>query len=156
MRSFLFKKNFRGYTMFLRVISSFLFFFAENIREVNLIIEQGNTSSKVAVYKNGHIEASFVYKQFGVSVVAALFEKYAFTQGILSTVIDTDDELIAYLKNKLQRFVFLDEHVALPIKGGIWDAENARQGPFGRCRGGELFAAGKKSAGYRCRYRYHV
>lgn len=75
-----------------------LFFFAENIREVNLIIEQGNTSSKVAVYKNGHIEASFVYKQFGVSVVAALFEKYAFTQGILSTVIDTDDELIAYLK----------------------------------------------------------
>ena len=125
--------------MFLRVISSFLFFFAENIREVNLIIEQGNTSSKVAVYKNGHIEASFVYKQFGVSVVAALFEKYAFTQGILSTVIDTDDELIAYLKNKLQRFVFLDEH-----------------GPFGRCRGGELFAAGKKSAGYRCRYRYHV
>ena len=89
------------------VISSFLFFFAENIREVNLIIEQGNTSSKVAVYKNGHIEASFVYKQFGVSVVAALFEKYAFTQGILSTVIDTDDELIAYLKNKLQRFVFL-------------------------------------------------
>ena len=80
------------------VISSFLFFFAENIREVNLIIEQGNTSSKVAVYKNGHIEASFVYKQFGVSVVAALFEKYAFTQGILSTVIDTDDELIAYLR----------------------------------------------------------
>ena len=72
------------------VISSFLFFFAENIREVNLIIEQGNTSSKVAVYKNGHIEASFVYKQFGVSVVAALFEKYAFTQGILLTGIDTD------------------------------------------------------------------
>ena len=141
--------------MFLRVISSFLFFFAENIREVNLIIEQGNTSSKVAVYKNGHIEASFVYKQFGVSVVAALFEKYAFTQGILSTVIDTDDELIAYLKNKLQRFVFLDEHVALPIKVE-YGTENARQGPFGRCRGGELFAAGKKSAGYRCRYRYHV
>ena len=49
---------------------------------VILLIEQGNTSSKVAVYKNGHIEASFVYKQFGVSVVAALFEKYAFTQGI--------------------------------------------------------------------------
>lgn len=142
--------------MFLRVISSFLFFFAENIREVNLIIEQGNTSSKVAVYKNGHIEASFVYKQFGVSVVAALFEKYAFTQGILSTVIDTDDELIAYLKNKLQRFVFLDETCSFTDQGGIWDAENARQGPFGRCRGGELFAAGKKSAGYRCRYRYHV
>ena len=41
--------------MFLRVISSFLFFFAENIREVNLIIEQGNTSSKVAVYTSNSV-----------------------------------------------------------------------------------------------------
>lgn len=82
--------------MFLRVISSFLFFFAENIREVNLIIEQGNTSSKVAVYKNGHIEA-FVYKQL-VYLWSLLFLRSTLTQGILSTVIDTDDELIAYLK----------------------------------------------------------
>lgn len=72
MRSFLFKKNFRGYTMFLRVISSFLFFFAENIREVNLIIEQGNTSSKVAVYKNGHIEAS-LYTSNSVYLWSLLF-----------------------------------------------------------------------------------
>ena len=157
MRSFLFKKNFRGYAMFFGVLfHHFSFFFVENIREVNLIIEQGNTSSRSLVYKNGHIEASFVYKQFGVSVVAALFEKYAFTQGILSTVIDTDDELIAYLKNKLQRFVFLDEHVALPIKVEYGTPKTLGKDRFGRCRGGELFAAGKKSAGYRCRYRYHV
>ena len=66
MRSFLFKKNFRGYAMFLRVISSFLFFFVEKFRHVNLIIEQGNTSSKVAVYNKRHMEASFVFKKFDV------------------------------------------------------------------------------------------
>ena len=102
--------------MILCVNSSFLFFFAENIREVNLIIEQGNTSSKVAVYENGRIKVSFVYAELSKSVVAALFEKYAFTKGIFSTVVDTDEGLIAYLQSKLRHFVFLDENVALPVK----------------------------------------
>lgn len=90
--------------------------FAENIREVNLIIEQGNTSTKVAVYDKGHMEASFVYKEMNASVVASLFEKYAFTRGILSTVIDADEELLGSLRSHLPTsFVFLDEHVALPV-----------------------------------------
>lgn len=97
------------------VISSFLFFFAENISDVNLIIEQGNTSSKVAVYSRGCIEASFVYKTFNVEVVASLFEKFGLTQGIMSTVVDTDEELLAYLRGKLRHFVFLDENIPLPV-----------------------------------------
>lgn len=108
-------KNFGGCETFLRVISSFLFFFAENIEEVNLIIEQGNTSSKVAVYEEGQPIASFVYKQFGVPVVEALLEKYACTRGILSTVIETDDELLVFLRSKLRHFIFLDENVSLPV-----------------------------------------
>ncbi len=83
---------------------------------MNLIIEQGNTTSKVAVFDNGRMEASYVYKRFGVSAVAVLFERYAFTAGILSTVIDRDEELIAYLESKLERFIFLDENVKLPIR----------------------------------------
>ena len=97
------------------VISSFLCFFAENISEVNLIIEQGNTSSKVAIYNKGKMEASFVYKEFGVSVIAPLMEAYDLTQGILSTVVDTDEELLAFLRSKLRYFVFLNEDVALPV-----------------------------------------
>ncbi len=85
---------------------------------MNLIIEQGNTSSKVAVCEEGRITASFVYKRFDVSVIAALFEKYAFTKGILSTVIDTDEELVSYLRKRLRHFIYLDERVALPVKIG--------------------------------------
>lgn len=61
------------------------------------------------------MEASFVFKHFDVQVVSTLFDKYTLTRGIFSTVIDTDDELIAYLKSKLEHFVFLDETVPLPI-----------------------------------------
>lgn len=82
---------------------------------MNLIIEQGNTSSKVAIYKSGLMEASFVFKEFDVEVVSALFEEYPLTKGIFSTVIDKDDELIAYLKNNLRDFIVLDETVSLPI-----------------------------------------
>lgn len=71
-------------------------------------------------------------------------------------MIDTDDELIAYLKNKLQRFVFLDEHVALPIKVEYGTPKTLGKDRLAAVVGAELFAAGKKSAGYRCRYRYHV
>ena len=77
------------------VISSFLFFFAEKFRYVNLIIEQGNTSSKVAVYNKKHMEASFVFKKFDVEVISSIFKKYPLTKGIFSTVIDKDDELVA-------------------------------------------------------------
>lgn len=35
--------------------------------EVNLIIEQGNTSTKVAIYAEGNLKASFVYKTFDKS-----------------------------------------------------------------------------------------
>lgn len=96
--------------------SSILFFFAENIREVNLIIEQGNTSSKVAVYAQGQMVASFMYRRLDVSVIAELFEKYDFTGGIFSTVIDVDHELLLYIRSRISHFICFDERVALPIE----------------------------------------
>lgn len=56
-----------------------------------------------------------MYKQFGVEVIADICKRYSPTKGIYSTVSNTDEELIAYLKSNLQHFVFLDESVALPI-----------------------------------------
>ena len=99
----------------MHVISSILFFFAENFSHVNLIIEQGNTSSKVAVYNGWHMETSFVYKKFDVDELESLFGKYDFKHGILSTVIGKNEELNDYLRGKLRRFIFLDETVKLPI-----------------------------------------
>ena len=91
-------------------------FFAENIGKVNLIIEQGNTSTKVAVYNNGEFVVSFMFKELGLTEIASLFEEYQFVNGILSTVVDTDEQLVAYLKEHLQRFLLLDENVSLPIE----------------------------------------
>lgn len=83
---------------------------------MNLIIEQGNSSSKVAVYNKGVLLECFQYKRFGVQDLMPLFDKYELTHGILSTVIEVDKELNRFLESALNVFVFLDEFVRLPIK----------------------------------------
>ena len=90
----------------MRDISSILFFFAENFSHVNLIIEQGNTSSKVAVYDKKHMVASFVYKKFDVDELESLFGKYDFKHGILSTVIGKNEVLNDYLRGNFGALSF--------------------------------------------------
>ena len=83
--------------------------------EVNLIIEQGNTSTKVAIYENGVIKASFVYKEFSKESISPLLDIYSIDKGIYSTVTDIDKELIDYLQRSLPSFLFFDDQVRLPI-----------------------------------------
>lgn len=83
--------------------------------EVNLIIEQGNTSTKVAIYAEGNLKASFVYKTFDKSKLKPLFDVYSLDKGIYSTVADVDEDLIVYLKDRLSCFIYFDNDVRLPI-----------------------------------------
>ena len=83
--------------------------------EVNLIIEQGNTSTKVAIYAEGNLKASFVYKTFDKSKLKPLFDVYSLDKGIYSTVADVDEDLIVYLKERLSCFIYFDNDVRLPI-----------------------------------------
>ncbi|MDD2438102.1 MAG: type III pantothenate kinase [Massilibacteroides sp.] len=83
---------------------------------MNLIIEQGNSSSKVAVYDHGYILEYLQYKNLKAMDLLPLFSKYELTRGILSTVLNVDQELITFLKNRLLFFIFLDEHIPIPIK----------------------------------------
>lgn len=85
---------------------------------MNLIIEQGNTCTKVAVFQRKNIEATFVYKEFDCSVLAPLFEQYTLTQGILSSVTDKDPALTAFLEERLHPFIILNETVPLPLRVG--------------------------------------
>lgn len=83
---------------------------------MNLIIEQGNTSSKVAVYENGEIEAYFVRKRLEIPFIEEVLREHDCERGILSTVIDLDKDLVSFLERRLKYLLVLDEHVALPIR----------------------------------------
>lgn len=94
---------------------NFVFLCEKYYFEVNLIIEQGNTSTKVAIYAEGNLKASFVYKTFDKSKLKPLFDVYSLDKGIYSTVADVDEDLIAYLKECLSCFIYFDNDVRLPI-----------------------------------------
>lgn len=100
-------------------ISVNLFSFAKNSnRKVNLIIEQGNTYSKVAIFRPDGLEASFRYKQLDRLILDELFGQYDLTQGILSSVIGIEPEIITYLKGRLRYFIVLDDKTPLPVQIG--------------------------------------
>ncbi|MDR1919403.1 MAG: type III pantothenate kinase, partial [Tannerellaceae bacterium] len=86
---------------------------------MNLIIEQGNSSTKLAIYnKEGAMQASSTCKDFSPSALEPLFEQYDLQQGIMSTVREPEPELLSLLDKRLPHFIFLDESLALPFKVG--------------------------------------
>ena len=82
---------------------------------MNLIIEQGNSATKVAVFSQRQMMFSSVYNIFSDSDLFQLFNQYPLKNGIWSTVIDANKELITCLGNRLERFFFFDENVRIPI-----------------------------------------
>jgi type III pantothenate kinase len=82
---------------------------------LNLIVEQGNSATKIAVFSEGEMVFSSVYKDFNESDWIYLLNLYPLKNGILSTVTEAKKELIACLNDRLQRFFFFDERVLLPI-----------------------------------------
>ena len=82
---------------------------------MNLIIEQGNSATKIAVYNQGQMLYSSVSVNFSDFDLIQLFNQYPLKKGILSTVIETNQELITWLNNRLECFKFFDECLRLPI-----------------------------------------
>lgn len=69
----------------------------------------------MAVFNEGSLTESLVYAEFDSTLLDPLFDQYALTKGIMSTVLLPDETLLAYLRNRLDTFILLDEHVPVPI-----------------------------------------
>ena len=82
---------------------------------MNLIVEQGNSATKIAVYGSGQMIFSDVYEDISESNLIHILDQYPLENGILSSVVETKEELIACLNSRLKRFFFFDEQVRLPI-----------------------------------------
>lgn len=83
---------------------------------MNLIIDQGNTVTKVAIFKADVLVETFLYEVFDAGVCASLLSTRAVRRCVFSTVINSSEEVLSYLKNKIPHFLFIDEKVRLPIK----------------------------------------
>jgi type III pantothenate kinase len=83
---------------------------------VNLIVEQGNTKLKVAIFDCGKIVSSILVDRDDKSVVNDIVKQYRPEQGIISSVVNTDEALTDYLKEHLNYFLLPDEYTPIPIR----------------------------------------
>ena len=85
---------------------------------MNLVIDQGNTVTKVAVFNTNVLIETFLYEVFDASICSLLLANYSIKSCIFCTVIEPSSEVLSFLDNKIPNFLFIDENTALPIKNG--------------------------------------
>lgn len=83
---------------------------------MNLVIDQGNTVTKVAVFDEEILLETFLFEIFDINACSSLLANYSFNKCIFCSVIRPTAEVLAYLNNKLPFFLFIDENTDLPIK----------------------------------------
>lgn len=83
---------------------------------MNLIVEQGNTVVKVAVFDQGELLVSTVYGKFGMSELLPILEQYPLENGILSSVATPAREWVEALETGLKYFLVLDSRAKLPVE----------------------------------------
>lgn len=84
---------------------------------MNLIIDQGNTYCKLAVFdENDNSIVEFSENKLSVKVLNALLGKYDISNGIISTVKKTDKEVNDFLNSHLDYFCELNKSTLLPLK----------------------------------------
>lgn len=82
---------------------------------MNLIVDQGNSSVKVGVFDNDKLVEYLRFETFGTAEAETLLSKFSVKKAIVSSVVNTDVRLCSLLRERVDKFVFLDENTAVPI-----------------------------------------
>lgn len=83
---------------------------------MNLVIDQGNSSSKIAIFKGDKIVFENTYKSFSVDEAQELQKQFEIKKGIRSSVVGDDDRLSEYMCSELQRWIDLTNETEIPIE----------------------------------------
>lgn len=84
---------------------------------MNLCIDQGNSRTKVALFReDGSIAKHFLYKHFASAEVEQLFQLYAIEDSIISSVVNIEPAVVNALQKHSRHFVLFDHNTPLPVK----------------------------------------
>lgn len=82
---------------------------------MNLIIDIGNTMAKVALFNNGKVVKVLTESNQSLDCLEALCSKYAVKQGIVATVIDLSEQILADLAALSFPLLWLNHKTPLPV-----------------------------------------
>ncbi len=96
----------------------FYFTFAPANIEIilNLIIDIGNTAAKIAVFDNSEMLEVFTISNQSLDCMKTITDKYAIDKGIVASVIDLNESVLADLSTLSFPLLWLDQNTLLPIE----------------------------------------
>lgn len=83
---------------------------------MNIVIDQGNSSAKIAIFDRKKLYVSYIYKVLTVERVQKLLLNHSPACGLLSSVGNVDPAVLDLLKNGICCFTELDHTTPLPIE----------------------------------------
>ncbi|MDR0232981.1 MAG: type III pantothenate kinase [Dysgonamonadaceae bacterium] len=83
---------------------------------MNIVIDQGNTSAKVAFFYGYKLFASFIFKPLTADKLRKLLNKFSPSYGILCSVAEINPEVTELLESSLLKFYVLDHTLKLPVQ----------------------------------------
>lgn len=82
----------------------------------NMVIDMGNTSTKVGLFDDDEIVHFQILKEFSVEELVKIAAAHSVHAAIFSSVVKVDPEALALLAKELPNFVLLDADTPLPIE----------------------------------------
>jgi type III pantothenate kinase len=82
---------------------------------MNLVIDIGNTSTKLAIYNEQLIKDVFRYDEVNIKILDNIFSKYIIGNSIISSVKDIPDFLTTFLEEKTRSLYILSYKSRLPF-----------------------------------------
>jgi len=90
----------------------------------NLIVDIGNSRTKVALFNRGELMISFPVNTFSTTDVELLLNEYpGIEMAIVSSVKENQEDLTDALKQRIPYFIELTENTPLPIKNNYLSPE---------------------------------
>ncbi|MDR1091703.1 MAG: type III pantothenate kinase [Prevotella sp.] len=83
---------------------------------MNIVIDQGNASAKVALFDKDKLMMSFMFKPLREAQMEKILNQFSPRYGILSAVADLSPSVIDLLRKRMERFIELDTQVSLPVQ----------------------------------------
>ena len=82
---------------------------------MNLCIDQGNSRTKIALFKDGVMVKNLLYRSFTANDVERLFSLYPIKSSIVSSVAHIEASVVNTLNRLSERFILFDHQTPLPI-----------------------------------------
>jgi len=81
---------------------------------MNLVIDIGNTQTKVAVFKGNEIIFDSIYPSIEISDLEKIVQEFSIKQSIVSSVKNTNQQLVTFLSKKT-KFISFSHQTLIPL-----------------------------------------